>query len=339
MPITSGLMVLLFISLITPAAGFLGLLDEPSDRKTHIGSVPMVGGFAIHLTLLATISVIMLPPAINWIITVGTILVILGCLDDALGLSVATRLFVQLVTASLVLAGSHLSIKSLGIEWLGFDSLGLLGIVITLIGVVGLSNAFNMSDGIDGLAAGHFLIALLLISVAMMATLGEVWNAELMVCLFSPVFAFWLVNIGKTPLKPVFLGDAGSYYLGFIAAWILIYFSQSSVAKIEPIAALWCVTVPTWDTLAVVFRRVRLGRSPFRPGRDHFHHFLVDSGVSSASALGVTLAISFVLGVVGIIVTYLISPVTSLIAYVGMFFVFFYVSRMPFATKVFQKVS
>lgn len=332
-PIGSGLLALLLIVLFTPFAKSLRLLDEPSARKKHVSPVPMVGGISIYLAVLATLLVIAPPEKLGWLIAAGSILVVVGFLDDVFELGVKTRFFAQLVATLVMLAGTDLWITSVGIDLLGLNSLGFFGLALTLVAVVGLTNAFNMADGIDGLAAGHAMIGLVLIGSTMWFVHGKVWHLEWLTMFFSACFAFWLVNMSLTPLKRVFLGDAGSLYLGFVIAWMLIYFSQQPVSKIEPVAALWCVAIPVWDTLVVMARRIKNGRSPFAPDRNHFHHLLVDMGMSSRLALAVILGVSVVISAFGIWVTYAISPIASLMTYVALLFIFGYGMLHPSLEK------
>jgi UDP-GlcNAc:undecaprenyl-phosphate GlcNAc-1-phosphate transferase len=332
-PIGSGLLALLLIVVLTPFAHSLRLLDEPCARKKHTTAVPMVGGISIYLAVLATLLVIAPPEKLGWLIAAGSILVAVGFLDDVFELGVKTRFFAQFVATLVMLAGTNLWITAVGIDWFGLNSLGFFGLAFTLIAVVGLTNAFNMADGIDGLAAGHAMIGLILIGSTMWFVHGKVWHIEWLTMFFSACFAFWLVNMSLTPLKRVFLGDAGSLYLGFVVAWMLIYFSQEPVSKIEPVAALWCVAIPVWDTLVVMARRVKHGRSPFAPDRNHFHHLLVDMGLSARLALVVILGMSVLFGAFGIWMTYVISSLVSLFTYAALFLIFGYGMLHPSLEK------
>ena len=328
-PLGSGFLALLLIIIFTPFAESLRLLDEPSERKKHTSSVPMVGGISIYLAVLATLLVVTPPEKLGWLIAAGSLLVIVGFLDDVFGLGVKTRFIAQLLATLVMLAGTELWIISLGIEWFGLNSMGFFGIALTVVAVIGLTNAFNMADGIDGLAAGYAMIALLLIGSTMWFVHGNIWQIEWLTILFSACFAFWLVNMSLMPLKRVFLGDAGSLYLGFVIAWMLIYFSQQPVSKIEPIAALWCVAIPVWDTLVVMARRIKNNRSPFAPDRNHFHHLLVDMKMDARLVLAIILGISLVFGAFGIWLNYAVSPAFSLFIYAMMFLMFSYGMMNP----------
>jgi undecaprenyl-phosphate alpha-N-acetylglucosaminyl 1-phosphatetransferase len=299
----AGVTAFLLILVLTPFADRLRLLDRPDLRKSHQAPVPMVGGIAIYLVLLAGFVLIGPPLKAGWFLFALTLLVATGLLDDAVGLGVKTRIAAQSFATAVMIFGAGLSIQSLGLGIPNDGAFGLGGIGLTLFAVVGLTNGFNMVDGIDGLAAGHLMIGVLCLAGIQVWAVNSVYQAEWLSLLFSTVFAFWLVNMSLTPLKRVFLGDSGSLLLGFTMSWLLIYYTQAPIGLVEPVMALWCVTLPVFDTLVVIARRLKNGRSPFSPDRNHLHHLLVDQGASPRIALAMILCISLVVNVAGIAVT------------------------------------
>ena len=319
---STGPLALVLIIVLARFAKSLRLLDKPSPRKKHVYPVPMVGGVSIYLTALAALLFIDIPEKLEWLIATGSILVVIGFLDDVFSLGVKARFFAQLLAASAMILGADLWVTSLGIEWFGLNSLGVSGLAFTIFAVVGLTNAFNMADGIDGLSAGYAIVALMFTGLTMWFMHGQVLHIEWMMTFFSACFAFWLVNMSLTPFKRVFLGDAGSLYIGFVVSWMLIYYSQQPVAKIDPVAALWSVALPVWDTLVVIVRRIKNGHSPFASDRHHFHHLLVDMGINSRKALVIILGMTCVIGTFGIWITYALSPTLSLMLYVALFLIF-----------------
>jgi len=315
-PLLAGLASLVFILVLTPFAERLRLIDEPDQRKRHGTSVPMVGGIAIYLVILSAMMVFDPPQKLAWLMLSGSLLVAVGALDDAFGLGVKTRFAAQVLASVLMVVGSGLWIQSLGLEFGGLTSIApWLGIAFTVFAMVGLTNGFNMVDGIDGLASGHMLIGLATVGLTLFNVHGYVHQMEWLVVLFSAVFAFWLVNLSLTPLMRVFLGDAGSLLLGFIMGWTLIYYTQKPVALLHPTEALWCVTIPVFDTVVIIARRLKNKRSPFAPDRNHLHHLLVDIGIQPSVTLALILGLSMLLNAFGIWITYAISPEASLVAY------------------------
>lgn len=325
----AGVSAFLLIVVLTPFADRLRLLDRPDLRKSHQAPVPMVGGIAIYLVLLAGFVLIGPPNKAGWFLFALTFLVATGLLDDAFGLGVKTRIAAQCFATAVMIFGAGLSIQSIGLGTPNDGALGLVGIGLTLFAVVGLTNGFNMVDGIDGLAAGHMMIGLLCLAGIQLWAVNFVHQAEWLSLLFSTVFAFWLVNMSLTPLKRVFLGDAGSLLLGFTMSWLLIYYTQAPTGVVDPVAALWCVTLPVFDTLVVIARRLKSGRSPFFPDRNHLHHLLVDQGASPRVALTVILLISLVVNVVGICVTYNFGAWIGLACYCGLLAIFAYMMLHP----------
>ena len=316
LPILTGLAMFVVILVLTPFAERLRLLDQPDHRKCHQSPVPMVGGLAIYLVILSAMIVVDPPDKLSWLMLSVSILVAVGALDDAFGLGVKVRFASQVLAAVIMIAGGSFWIRSFGVDLWGLDSnVAWFGIPITVFAVVGLTNGFNMVDGIDGMASGHMLIGLGSVSLTLYLTQGQVHQLEWLMLLMSAVFAFWLVNLSLTPLKRVFLGDAGSLFLGFVMAWTLIYYTQKPIALMHPVAALWCVTIPVFDTLVVIARRIKNKRSPFSSDRNHFHHLFVDMGMNPDVALALILGLAIVVNAFGVWMTYAVSPLASLIAY------------------------
>jgi len=185
---------------------------------------------------------------------------------------------------------------------------------LTLFAVVALTNAFNMVDGIDGLASGHALVALASIAIAQ-SLVSDAHNYAELAIIFAATLAFWLVNMTLTPLKKVFLGDAGSLVLGFMIAWLLVRSSQGEQRSMEPVMTLWCVAVPILDTVLVVANRLRKGRSPFAPDRGHIHHILIDSGVPRYRALSLMLLGGASLNVMGLMIVASWGQLAGLLAF------------------------
>ena len=112
--------------------------------------------------------------------------------------------------------------------------------------------------------------------------------------------------------------------LGFIMGWTLVYCSQEPINSIHPVAVLWCVPILVWDTIAVIFRRVKDRRSPFTCDRNHLHYILVDMGLTPSATLVIILLCSTTLGAFGILLTYLVGPLSSMMTFVGLMVTFAY---------------
>tara|TARA_Y100001970_G_C13880174_1_gene673497 strand:- start:205 stop:780 length:576 start_codon:yes stop_codon:yes gene_type:complete len=158
-------------------------------------------------------------------------------------------------------------------------------------------NAFNMMDGINGLCSGCAMIALILIGFYS----GLIYDSML-VLIVGSMIGFILFNLGLFGKKRgVFLGDSGSNLVGFWVAWIAIYASQSQIYSVEPITMLWFVAIPFLDCVGLIFSRISKGKSLSTAGRDHIHHKLMEK-YSSKGTLYFILTVTFLTGILGILV-------------------------------------
>ncbi|NCC77820.1 MAG: undecaprenyl/decaprenyl-phosphate alpha-N-acetylglucosaminyl 1-phosphate transferase, partial [Clostridia bacterium] len=237
--------------LLYPLAPRLRLLDHPVERrKNHRQPTPTIGGIAIFLAMTAALIVavpIETTLVFGW--AGAALLVAFGTLDDIMGLGPRIRLITQVGAALLLTLGAGVSLTSLG-DLFGFGAidLGLLAIPFSVFAIVGVINAFNMIDGIDGLAGGMTMIlfgALLLLA-------GPGVEQTLILASVAALVPFLISNLSLIGprLGKVFLGDAGSQLLGYLAAWMLIAATQSPTA-LEPAVAIWLIAIPLTDTLAV----------------------------------------------------------------------------------------
>ena len=327
--VLSGILVAIcvvsLISILSPLAPKLGLVDRPSDRKRHGQSVPVVGGLAIYLSVVLTQTLLNFSDDLSWLLIPSGVIVVIGALDDAFDLGVKVRLLSQIFVAGFTIWHWSLWIHSFDLDMAAIDGiLEFLAIPATLIAVVGLTNAFNMADGIDGLAAGHMLIGLLTLGASIVLTEEAVVYFKWLFTLGSAVFAFALINLSLTPLNRVFLGDSGSLFLGFVLAWTLIYYTQEPVALVHPVIAIWCVTVPVYDTVSIICWRLKNKRSPFSADRAHLHYRLEDIGMTRSMVLKTILIASMALNAFGVWLTLTMPPLVSLSYYLGFLLVFAY---------------
>ena len=325
-----NLLIILFLHKIS---FHIGLIDIPGKRKMHQGNIPVIGGISIYLSLIPFIFLIDFHPWILSIILSSLVIVILGALDDSLQLGVTVRLISQLI-ASLIVIGSGLQIVDIG-EYSILEAINLenFGILLTIISVLGLINAFNFIDGIDGLSSGLFFVAvssLLLFSFL----IGNVNNFDLLLLLllFTSIFLFF--NLGFIKNKKIFLGDSGSTLLGFIIAWLLIYYAHPEIRNIHPVLTLWCVTLPVFDLLAVVIRRLSKKINPLRPDRRHIHHLFLRKGYSQTVALIYILAFSIFSSAFGIAIFFIFGPLPCLLSYFIFFIFYLFFSIIFFRNKI-----
>jgi len=298
---------LLFI--LQPLAIRIGLVDSPNDRKHHQNPVPLIGGIAMFCGFLITALLIEQSlSGLRSLFAGAAILIIVGVLDDFRELSPKARFIAEIMAALLVSLGGGAILYDLGPIFMGTSDveLGMLALPITVFSIVGVINALNMSDGIDGLAGGFVLIALFsLVLISSLTRLDQYQYFWLLLLLIAVVIAFLGFN---KPKAVVFMGDAGSMFLGFMLAWFLINMSQGEQRTITPITALWILAVPLIDTVSIMIRRMLNGGSPFKADREHFHHFWLNKGFTVPQTLLILLSISAGFAFIGLMGLYFRCP-------------------------------
>ena len=222
----------------------------------------------------------------------------LGLYDDIKPLPFSARLIIQILTSWLVIIITDVHIVNLG-DLLGFGDLYLseLGIPVTLFMVVGVCNAFNMIDGMDGLVGIVIFITLTSLSILLDFT----GNASSLY--FGTVLAitFLTFNLGLFGKKwKIFLGDSGSMWIGFMIAWTLVILSHGEEKVFPPVTALWFILLPLIDALSTFITRLWNKKSMFQSDRTHIHHMLLDSGLSQWKVLFVCFIISLISASFGI---------------------------------------
>jgi len=213
-------------------------------------------------------------------------------IDDLRGLKAITRLFIQAGCAGGLIFFSGIYIQSLGnLFGLGELLLGPWGIPFTIFCVVGMINAFNMIDGLNGLCASLCLVCFT--AIIFMINADTVPSLFPLILPVGAITGFLMYNLGVLGnQRTVFLGDNGSNALGFMCAWILVYFSSVENSNFAPVTALWFVAIPFFDAVGVMASRAIKGIMPLKPGRDHLHHKLLDMGLSSNAIYMVLIFIS-----------------------------------------------
>lgn len=313
---------LILVRLSTLCAGPLGLLDQPGGRKDHAVPTPATGGIGVFLALLIT-SVIFgrFEHHLDVFFFASIWLLFVGILDDRFDLSSMIRLLVQAVAAILMIVFAGLQADQLSdvVGIAGFH-LGILTPVFTIFITLGLINALNMADGSDGYLAGQVVAALGLFSgLALYAG-----NTELaMQCaLFTAAvlgFWFWNMRFPWQPCAKVFLGDAGSTFLGFAVVWFALQLTQNPQHPVTPVLAPWMIALPVLDCVVLMLDRIRQGRSPFNADRNHMHHLLLDAGFTPTKIAIGMMVLSILIGcIAAIAVKYGATRSWLVLAYLGL---------------------
>ena len=298
-----------------PWARRVGLVDRPAGRKQHVGRVPVIGGICFFVGTLVGLGYLGYVDRFVMSLMMGSALIVaIGVADDISHLSVRTRLLVEAAIVGLVILSTGYYLDHIGglIPWLDLR-LGLLGIPVTIVAVIGLMNAFNMLDGIDGLAASTAMVCIAAILLYSHAGAPGVGAMLMLQILFASLIPYVFVNLGWPDGRKIFMGDAGSTTIGFLIGWSLIYLSHQRVNRIVPVEVLWCVALPVMDTAAVMYRRMRRGRSPFAADRQHLHHLLLDRGLSAQATLWIIVSMGAALALLGYALRGVPQPLSFLV--------------------------
>jgi UDP-GlcNAc:undecaprenyl-phosphate GlcNAc-1-phosphate transferase len=271
----------------------------------HTGAVPLVGGLAMGLAFLLLYGVgrPLAEPSHFFGVAAAIMLTLVGgTLDDRHGLRASLKFAFQITAALLIALWGGALLTHFG-ELVGPAplSLGRWSLAITVVCIVGLMNAINMTDGLDGLAGTQMLAACLGFGYAAVSA-GDT-ETFTVVCLVTGAVAAFLVHNARVPggaSARVYMGDAGSLMLGLLAAWLAIRLAMSQRPGLAPITAVWIVALPLADMGTVMVRRLLRGKSPFIGDREHLHHLLLDFGMSPQRTTAVLFAASIALGAVGI---------------------------------------
>jgi UDP-GlcNAc:undecaprenyl-phosphate GlcNAc-1-phosphate transferase len=286
----------------------IGLIDQPAARKVHVTPTPLGGGVGIYLgvvipTALAQLTawwLVKQPNLPDWvpqevavhlpgvlyrsgqlwgILGCGLVLVVMGLLDDRFGLSWKLRLGVQFSIA--------IFLVGLGVRASVFVSQPWFGAVITVLWIVVLINSLNFLDNMDALCSGISLIAALLLAHLMLTATAEPrWLVGGSLLVLSGAIAGFLCH--NAPPARIFMGDAGSTFLGLMLACMTVlgtFYDSKTGGRHVLLAPLCILAVPLYDFTSVMLIRLSSGKSPFQPDKNHFSHRLTDLGLSRVRAV------------------------------------------------------
>ena len=315
---TALLLSFVFTAVMIRLAPVLGLMDKPSARKIHVKPMPRGGGVGIIVSVFLVIGAIVLMAqfladhpslrifdelAPNYlggvlltqkrlaVLAIGALVIAaMGMADDRMGLNAWVKLFIQIAVA--------LFLAAFGVRVTLFLPWEAAGWAVTVVWLVFVMNAFNLLDNMDGLSSGvAFLITLVFFCVAIQT--GQIFFSASTAVFAGAVLGFLALNF---PPARIFMGDTGSYFLGYFLGVMAILFTYvgdtGRESPLLPFALPFILyAVPFYDTLSVIFLRLREGRHPFEADRRHFSHRLSDLGLSTReTALAIyaaTLATAF----------------------------------------------
>ena len=276
------------VPLVRRLARHIGMLDQPAARKLHDDPTPLLGGLAIYVATVLVILAFLERQAWEQVWAVlagGTLLLVVGIVDDAVSLPAKLKLFVAMPAAALLLVDSGIRTMYPVSLFLSADgwATGALGIGLSMVWIVGITAAFSILDHMDGLCAGVAAIAAAFFFGLSFAA-GQIWVSVLAAAIVSAGLGFLVWNF--KPAK-IFMGDGGAMFLGFMVAALAVKLNLRS----HPPTVSWMVPVlvlmvPILDTSLVTISRLRRGLSPLEhPGKDHLAHRLARMGLGQRGAV------------------------------------------------------
>jgi len=287
---------------LVPVARHVGLVDHPGGRKTHYHPTPLIGGIAMFVAFAFSILMVDISLSGYRMLFAGSLLlVVVGAIDDLYELSASHRFGAQIAASLLMTLGGGVVLADLGCLLMPDNllSLGPFAVPLTVFAAVGVLNAVNMVDGLDGLAGALMLIAIVALGVIAWAG-DKIHDVMVPGLLGATILAFLLFNLRPRGRALVFMGDAGSLFLGFVLVWFLVALSQGEQRLLAPVTALWLFALPLIDTVSMMMRRMLLRRSPFRADQEHFHHILLAAGFSPKQMLMLMLSIALATACIGL---------------------------------------
>ncbi|MFD1953928.1 glycosyltransferase family 4 protein [Paenibacillus thailandensis] len=298
------IIALIMTPLVKNFAFRIGAIDKPNHRKVHTRIMPRLGGLAIYIAFVAAFFIVLpfipdglLRPRdmnlIRALLAGGTIIIILGALDDRFELSAKLKLLGQIAAASVVVFGFGVKIDLVNIPF-GEAMQPIeawISIPLTILWIVGVTNAINLIDGLDGLAAGVSGIAILTILI-MASLMGFEPIILLSALLLGGIVGFLFFNFH--PAK-IFMGDSGSLFLGFsLATLSMLGFKQVTIVSF--VTPLLVIGVPLSDTFFAIIRRKLNNRPIFEPDKGHLHHRLRDLGFSHRRSVLIIWGVAAIFG-------------------------------------------
>ncbi|MGN7387177.1 glycosyltransferase family 4 protein [Sporosarcina sp. SAFN-015] len=275
----------------------IGAVDHPNYRKVHASVMPRIGGMAIFGAFV--IGYLLLRPSDEHAIGIlvgAVIIIITGFLDDMLEITAKAKMLGQMAAAIVVVTWGGLQIEFINLPFFGPIDFGYLSIPITILWIVGITNAINLIDGLDGLAAGVSTIALISISVMAMI-MGEMFVVATAAILAASALGFLFYNFH--PAK-IFMGDTGALFLGYMIS-VLALLGYKNVTMISLIIPIIILGVPISDTFFAIIRRVRMKQKISAPDKSHLHHCLLRAGFSHRQTVLIIYGLAILFGVAAVL--------------------------------------
>ena len=287
----------LFTVVITPMviriANKCNCLDVPGGRRLHCKSTPRWGGVAFFAGVLPLLFMENYGGVLTSYIAASLILVCMGAWDDLKSLDFKFKFAGMAIAASIVIFGGEITVHHIGTyAYFGVVELGWFSIPFTFLSIIGITNAINLLDGLNGLAGGVSLLGFLFMGFAALIT-GNIMVAVLCFAFVGALAAFLLFNF---PNAKVFMGDSGSLFLGFSLAITALLLTQDKNSSVDSMFPVLVLLIPIFDTLRVLLVRLLNGKNPFKADLLHLHFLLVQNKFSPVHTVILFWTVTIVLG-------------------------------------------
>ncbi len=277
---------------IIRVAHLKNILDQPNLRTVHESLTPRLGGLAMFAGFMSALTIFSdMYNGVQQLLAGCIILFFIGLKDDLVPISALKKFAVQLLATGIVMFMADIRITSFqGIFGVGELQIGV-SYAFTFLVIIGITNAMNLIDGLDGLAGTIAIIISATFGVYFVLYGGEAYGnyAAVAFCLIGGLLGFLRYNFHKAT---IFMGDTGSLLCGFIISVMAIQFIEMRQVTAAPAVALGILFIPLFDTLRVSIIRILKGNSPFIPDRNHIHHRLLGMGFSQISTVLILAAIN-----------------------------------------------
>ena len=298
--ICAGLIALTVTPIVRVFAYKIGAVDIPKDnRRMHKKPMPLLGGLSIFLGF--TISWLLfcdITPSMVAAWLGGLLIIIIGILDDKYALNAWIKLIGQIAAAAIAVGFGGVQIDHINLFG-NYIHFGVLAIPITILWIVGMTNAINLIDGLDGLACGVSAIS----STSLLIV--TLMHADLEVAMLTAILTgacIGFLPFNRNPAK-IFMGDTGALFLGYMLSILSIIGVFKTTAVVSFLIPVIIFGYPLFDTVFAFARRILQGRSPFSADRGHLHHRIIDMGFNVRQSVSILYCICSILGILAIMLS------------------------------------
>mgnify|MGYP000873819610 FL=1 len=331
----AALLALIFTPLAIKTAKKFNVMDYPEERRVHTVPTPRMGGVAIYLSFwLAVVLTMNLNTMVVGLFLGSALIVIVGIVDDIRGIRALPKLACQII-ASIIPLFFGLSVQQITLPLLGTVELGLIGYIFAVFWIVGIVNTVNISDGLDGLAAGICFIAALILFWSA-DKIDQVVASHFMLALAGVALGFLFYNFH--PAR-IFMGDSGSMFLGYIIGAVSLWGLLKTATVFGLVFPLLVLGMPLVDLVCAVIRRKWKGKSIIRADKGHLHHRLLDAGLTQRQAVLVLYLISICFGLAAILSVYGHLYIALLLVITNILFILSIMFRKYQTLKSFNRKS